>query len=69
MSDFKDVPTEQLLNFQEFTPVHEASFSNAQLTIENPQKQNDFISSYPQNANNDKDEAFTDPQNGKGKMN
>lgn len=64
MSDFKDVPTEQLLSFQEFTPVHEPSFSNAQLNIDVEKDNYDFT----QNTNNDNVNDFTSGPEDKGKL-
>lgn len=62
MSDFKDVPTEQLLSFQEFTPVHEPSFSNAQLNID-VEKDN---YNYTQTTINDNINDFTSNDGNKG---
>lgn len=53
MSQFRDVPTDQLLSFQEFTPVHEASFSSAQLNIDiSTQEQQKGFDEFTQNNDN-----------------
>ncbi|GLV35364.1 uncharacterized protein CBL_01486 [Carabus blaptoides fortunei] len=53
MSNFKDVPTEQLLSFQEFTPVHEASFSSAQLNVDLTKQEQKGYEDYTHSTNND----------------
>lgn len=66
MTDFKEVPTDQLLNFQDFTPVHEASFSNAQLNID-IEKHDSFNDSYKENSNKDELKDFDDNIDSTGK--
>lgn len=66
MTDFKDVPTDQLLNFQDFTPVHESSFSNAQLNID-IEKQENFTDSFAQKSENDNVKDFPDNIDSKGR--
>lgn len=62
MADFKDVPTDELLTFQEFTPVHEP-FSNAKLSVDNLSQDN-FVNSQPENDNKSQD--FTEGNIDKG---
>lgn len=63
MSNFKDVPTEQLLSFQEFTPVHEASFSSAQLNVDLIKQEQKGYEEYSQSTNNDNIKPLADIDN------
>lgn len=61
MSQFRDVPTDQLLSFQEFTPVHEASFSSAQLNIDiSTQEQQKGFDEYTENIDNSERKPLDD---------
>lgn len=63
MSQFRDVPTDQLLLFQEFTPVHEAPFTSAQLNVDLSQQEEKGFDEYAQTTNNPDNKPLDDPQN------